>query len=82
VGTCGSTAARLAEVTARARTLPLAICGIAVAATGKPNCVSPLISDGTISTEPLYGTCTTSMPVADANAAPDTCAAEPIPPEA
>ena len=82
VGTSGSAGMRCALVTASARTLPPCTCGIAVDAIGNANCVAPAMMDGTISTEPLYGTCTTSIPACIAIAAAHRCAALPTPPEA
>lgn len=73
---------RRALVTASARTLPALICGIAVEAIGNANCVAPVMIEGTISTDPLYGTCTTSIFACSTIAAPHRWAALPTPPEA
>ncbi|MNT56269.1 hypothetical protein D3C72_1935540 [compost metagenome] len=69
-------------VTARARSLPLLTCGMAVPAMAKAKSVSPRTSEIGISTEPLNGTCTASAFSSVAKVAPPRCAAEPMPPDA
>src|SRR6476469_915272 len=57
VGTCGTTALRLALETPSARMRPDFICGSSAGIEPKSTSTCPPINSGTVNALPLYGTC-------------------------
>src|SRR5436190_23717553 len=71
VGTLGSAAARVNEVTASARSLPALMCGSAEGRLSNINCTCPPIRSCNACELPLYGICVMLTPVLTLNNSPE-----------
>ena len=82
VGTSGSDSVRVRPVTASALSLPPRICGSAEGSTLNMNCAWPPITSVCACAPPLYGMCTTSMPVVILKSSAARCSEVPVPGDA
>ena len=82
VGRSGSSAERVAVVTASARTLPPLMCGIDAAVVSNMSCTWPPIRSVIAPAAPRYGTCTMSTPAVSLNSSPAMWMPVPTPAEA
>src|SRR5215472_16345449 len=81
-GTSGSTSARVAVVTASARSLPALMCGVDDGVTSNITCAWPARRSVSAGVVPRYGTWIMSIPVMNLNSSPATCCTDPMPAEA
>ena len=79
VGTSGSADERLAVVTASARSLPALMCGSTGVMVSNDIVIWPPSRSVVSGPLPLYGMCSSSVPVMFSNCVPIRCCAVPLP---